>query len=384
MGSVPGWATICLLLTDIDVPAQTTGTNGVPPKFIGAMSCASTSCHGGGGERRNQWLVWSLKDFHSQRPVATLATARAKQMAISLHIGDPTTDTRCTACHAPLVAVPAAQRGEAFASEEGVSCECCHGPAQNWLRAHTRPDWTQADRVAAGMRDLQNLYVRANTCVACHQTVSGPLLQAGHPELMFELDGQCAAEPRHWHEPASWNRAQAWYVGQAVALREMSWQLAREPGSDNRLPGRWRALVWLMQKLDGVDPALSGLEKITPEASPENLLATQQAADALARTAATSVTWNDELAQKALARLAGTAGDFAAGTDAGELPARRAERLVLALDRLLLAQKPAPSGSRTANNLDELFKEAQSAPDFRPADFAATLIRFDTSLKSHP
>jgi hypothetical protein len=280
--------------------------------------------------------------------------------------------------------VPAVQRGAAFAPEEGVSCECCHGPAQNWLRSHTRPDWTEADRVEAGMRDLQNLYVRANTCVACHQTVSGPLLQAGHPELMFELDGQCAAEPRHWREPASWNRAQAWYVGQAVALREMSWQLAREPGSDNRLPARWRALVWLMQKLDGLTPALSGLGKITPDANPANLLATQQGADALARTAATGVTWDDELARQALARLAGTAGDFASGTDAGELPARRAERLVLALDRLLLAQKPGPPAAATQQDLNELFKLAQSVPDFRPADFAATLTRFDASLESHP
>jgi len=377
------WAGICLLLTDVYVPAQTAGTNAAPPKFTGAMSCASTSCHGGGGERRNQWLIWSYQDFHSQRPVATLATARAKQIANSLQISDPTTDSRCTACHAPLLAVPAAQRGAAFSAEEGVSCESCHGPAENWLRSHTRPDWTEADRVEAGMRDLENLYVRANTCVACHQTVSVPLLQAGHPELRFELDGQCAAEPRHWQEPAAWNRAQAWYVGQAVALREMSWQLAREPRSDNRLLARWRALVWLMQKLEGLSPALSGLEKITPEASPENLLATQQAADALARTAATNAAWNDELAQKTLTRLAGTAGDFAAGPDAGELPARRAERLVLALDRLLLAQKPAPPAAATEQDLNQLFKLAQSVPDFHPADFAAALTRFDASLKSH-
>jgi len=83
---------------------------------------------------------------------------------------------------------------------EGVSCENCHGPAENWLRAHTRSDWTHADRTFAGMRDLKNLYVRANNCVACHQTVELPLLKAGHPELIFELDGQSVSEPKHWRK----------------------------------------------------------------------------------------------------------------------------------------------------------------------------------------
>jgi len=92
------------------------------------------------------------------------------------------------------------------------------------------------------MRDLKNLYVRANTCVACHQTVATPLLKAGHPELIFELDGQCVSQPRHWREKTNWNGAQAWLIGQAVALREMSWQLSREAEPDQKLMVRWSAL----------------------------------------------------------------------------------------------------------------------------------------------
>ena len=181
---------------------------------------------------QNQFLVWSLKDFHSQRPVATLATARSKQIADALDIKDATANARCTSCHTPLQGVPENLRGENFKVSEGVSCESCHGSAENWLRAHTRKDYTRADRTAAGMRDLQNLYVRANTCVACHQNVDADILKAGHPELIFELDGQSVAEPKHWRETTNWNGAQAWLVGQAVALREMSWQLSANTQSD--------------------------------------------------------------------------------------------------------------------------------------------------------
>jgi hypothetical protein len=377
-------AVMGLLLLLIPARAQTSEPVAVP-HYLGAPSCASSACHGGGGSNQNQYLVWSQRDFHSQRPVATLATARSRQIAAALAIPDPAADTRCTTCHAPLDAVPAARRGPGFSVAEGVSCETCHGPAENWLRAHTRTDWTHADRVAAGLRDLQNLYVRANTCVACHQTVSLALLSAGHPEGMFELDGQSAAEPRHWTESAASSHAQIWFVGQAAALRELSWQLSREPRDDDRLIARWRALLWLLQKLDGLNPALTGLKNISPEARPENYLAAQRAADSLARAAATSSLWNDALARQALIRLTGTAGEFVADTNAGELPARRAERLVLALDRLLLAQNAATPASSGANHeLDELFKLAQSVPDFRPADFATALTRFAATLKNQP
>ena len=218
-----------------------------PAKFLGANSCASSSCHGGGGANQNQFLVWSLKDFHSQRPVATLATARSKQIADALNIKDATADARCTVCHAPLREVPENLRGENFKVSEGVSCESCHGPAENWIRSHTRTDYTRADRTAAGMRDLQNLYVRANVCVACHQNVDADILKAGHPELIFELDGQNVAEPKHWRAEKNGNGAQAWLVGQAVALREMSWQLANEKSPTESEINRWAGVFWTLK-----------------------------------------------------------------------------------------------------------------------------------------
>jgi len=258
----------------------------ISPKFLGANSCASSGCHGGGGQNQNQFLAWSLRDVHSQRPFATLTTARSKQIADALQIKDPAADNRCTSCHAPLHEVPSVLRGPDFQVTEAVSCESCHGPAEHWLRSHTRPDYTHANRVASGMRDLKNLYVRANSCVACHQTVAQPLLKAGHPALIFELDGQCVSQPKHWREKTNWHGAQAWLVGQAAALREMAWDLTRDATGNENVSARADALLWLLGKLEASNVSVPRLNTIRGDHS-----AVQTAADKLARSAA-EITWS--------------------------------------------------------------------------------------------
>jgi hypothetical protein len=335
-------------------------------KFLGANSCASASCHGGGGASQNQFLVWSLKDFHSQRPTATLVTARSKQIAEALGIKDATVDARCTVCHAPLNAVPETLRGENFKVSEGVSCESCHGAAENWLRPHTRKDYTRADRTAAGMRDLQNLYVRANTCVACHQNVDADILKAGHPELIFELDGQSVAEPKHWSAGKNGNGAQAWLVGQAVALREMSWLASRENKIDPRADGLF-PIIFRAHQVDDRLPAL-----------PANLT-TEQWSDKVA-SAAASLTWSDDLTKKYLLLLANDAAAFRDNSISQNLQARRAERLVLALDRLVAALPELKNNAPVQAALNQLFQLAQSIPDFDPKQFAAALEKFSAAL----
>jgi hypothetical protein len=357
--------TVTLLYSSRDLMGAETS-----PKFLGAASCASSGCHGGGGQNQNQFLVWSLRDFHSQRPFATLTTARSKQIADALQIKDPAADSRCTSCHAPLHEVPSALRGPGFQVSEAVSCESCHGPAEQWLRSHTRRDYNHANRVASGMRDLKNLYVRANTCVACHQTVAQPLLTAGHPALLFELDGQCVSQPKHWREKTNWHGAQAWLVGQAAALREMAWELTRDATGNENVSARANALLWLLGKLHESNANVPRLNTVSGDYS-----AVQTAADKLARAAA-EITWSAEMTSSILSALAKTGPDFR-----DDLPkqqhALRAERLVLALDRLL-ASAPHPKAD---THLNELFKLTQSLPDFDPARFSAALDQFKLALE---
>ena len=351
-------------------------------KFLGANSCASSSCHGGGEAKQDQFLVWSLKDFHSQRPPATLATARSKQIADALAIKDPTTDARCTVCHAPLNSVPEDLRGDNFKVSEGVSCESCHGPAENWIRSHTRTDYTRADRTAAGVRDLQNLYIRANTCVACHQSVDADLLKAGHPELMFELDGQSVTEPKHWSAEKNGNGGQAWLVGQAVALREMSWQLSQIHGvaemsqrrSETNLVERICALSWVLHEVTG--------NKEVVQLFAEDIASIQDWADKLAREKAEAV-WSDQTTYECLTRLANLSPSFLDSQIRGSIQGRRAERLVLALDRLVAALPELKNNQPVQTALNQLFNLTQSIPDFDPKQFAGTLDKFSAAIAAH-
>ena len=50
--------------------------------------------------------------------------------------------------------------------------------------------------------------------------------------------------PKHWREknPGS----QIWFVGQAVAAREMSWQLSNQATPDRELAERWAGLLWVL------------------------------------------------------------------------------------------------------------------------------------------
>ena len=227
-------------------------------RYIGAVTCQSSMCHGGASPSRCQFALWSQQDFHS-RAYATLVTARSVRIAGGAGIKSATESPRCTVCHAPLAGADLAPTAKV---SEGVSCENCHNPAESWLRGHTRPDWTYADRVHAGMSDLHSAAVRAETCVACHQVIDADLLKAGHPELTFELDGQSASEPRHWQEKEAWFGPKAWLVGQATALKEISLKIS-QGGGDAQLQAQERSLVWLLHQVpfvQGGSGAVTGKE----------------------------------------------------------------------------------------------------------------------------
>lgn len=345
-----------------------------PGRFLPDSNCTTSLCHGGAGELREQHSIWSRKDMHA-RSYATLTTARSEQIMRALGGVDARADTRCTTCHAPNHGVPAKRFVHSPPNHKiGVSCQNCHGPAENWLRSHTRRDYSHGLRVQAGMRELRSLYHRANACVACHQNVDQTILKAGHPELVFELDGQTLAEPRHWIERRApdYHAAEAWLVGQAVALREMTGKAAQLQAPDPAFLDRWGALIWLLQPVSEIDKELPSLADLRPDPR----AASQQIAriDGFAR--AIEGGWRDH-SETTMKRLVGRSADFAA---AGRSPnpktihlhARRAERLVLAIDRLVSTLDKETAGRLDAD-IQELFELAQSARYFSPNDFARQL-----------
>jgi polysaccharide export outer membrane protein len=180
------------------LPATAAAVDLARPAFAGSQSCMSSSCHGG-GVGKDQGIIWAKKDPHS-RADAVLSTARSARMAEALKIPDPKVSVRCTVCHSPMETLPAERFSllKNFEPEKGVSCESCHGASEPWVRFHTRPDVSHAQRVAAGLRELTDLYARANACVACHLNLDPEIANVGrHPELSTKVpvrpDGKITA-----------------------------------------------------------------------------------------------------------------------------------------------------------------------------------------------
>jgi len=350
-------------------PRQIHETGGA---FVGSIGCKSSSCHGGAGAKRSQYITWSQKDFHT-KAFAVLLNARSERIAEGLGLPAAQASARCTVCHSPFQSVAASRLQRTAHPDEGVSCETCHGAASGWLRGHTRLDWTYNTRVAAGMRDLRNLYVRANACVACHQNLAPDLLQAGHPDLFFELDGQSVAQPKHWHDEEPWSGLREWLTGQAMALREMSSALASEPQNDAFSVARWDGLAWLCATATSAASIPSSVSPPSSTPGRSDFTSMQTQADALARRASTS-NWSESSARSLLVALASADTEFTAKGAANQLFGQRAKRLVLALDRLVNAlNNNHGTPLKIDPELNQLFQDVKSLYAFDPGIFASHL-----------
>ena len=193
--------------------AASNPTRPVPPPrtLLGAGSCTSSGCHASAIEGHAAWqssyTVWATRDPHV-RAERVLHDPLAAQIVTLLATRDPSRPavpahehTACIGCHAT---------GRGPLAQDGVSCESCHGPAGDWLVAHTLPNWRAAGNTL-GMVDLADPFVCAQQCAGCHvggpptadglpREVSHDLIAAGHPRLAFELRSFKQAEPPHWRD----------------------------------------------------------------------------------------------------------------------------------------------------------------------------------------
>ncbi len=342
--------------------------------FTGAQSCASSSCHGG-GKGHNESLIFERKDRHAVA-AGILAKGTSLRIAEALGItGDPGKAAQCTVCHSPMEAVAPERLVKGLPkADRGVSCEACHGPAEAWLRFHTRTDVTYHQIVGLGLRDMNDIHGRANVCVACHLNLDEPIRRAGHPELYFELDGQSVAQPPHYKDERPSIGPRSWLTGQAVALREMSWKLGTQ--RDEHLVVRWNALVWLLRKTD------SGKKELT---GGEDFAAMKSAADRLAREASRTKWTRSQLMSQLKAYVAAHSefGDAKLGKAEHR---RRAEVLAPAINRLWAAWKKEGGTEAPAfeKSIDAVFRQAREQEDFEPSKFAAALQELEAVLKQLP
>jgi hypothetical protein len=89
--------------------------------------------------------------------------------------------------------------------------------------------------------------------------------------------------------------------------------------------------------------------------------------------------WNIDSTKARMTKLVDAAEAFTRTDVSREVHAHRAERIVLGLERLLVALN-VDQKSAASVKLDVLFKDIQSRPDFEPEKFAEHLREFKAAL----
>ncbi len=129
-------------------------------KFTGASKCKV--CHSA-EKKGNQFGVWSASKH--AKAFETLGTPQAKEVAKKAGVADPQTDKGCLSCHVAGFDAPEAMKGPKWAKEEGVTCESCHGPGEDYSPMKVMRD--KAAAVAAGL-----VIPDEKTCKTCHNEKS--------------------------------------------------------------------------------------------------------------------------------------------------------------------------------------------------------------------
>ncbi|HUL92108.1 MAG TPA: multiheme c-type cytochrome [Burkholderiales bacterium] len=209
-----------------------------PGKHLGVVNCASSLCHGSvtpwkdSNVLQTEYVTWSRVDKHANRAYAVLFEERSQRIARNLGLAEPAHQAKiCLDCHADNP--PAARRGERFKLADGVGCEACHGPSEDWIRSHVAPGTSHADNLKRGLYPTSEPVAQARLCLSCHfgnrdKIVTHRMMGAGHPRMSFELDTFTQTEPPHFLIDADWQKrkrtwdgVRVWAIGQAIVAQEL-------------------------------------------------------------------------------------------------------------------------------------------------------------------
>jgi hypothetical protein len=161
-----------------------------PHRVLGADTCQR--CHA------QETLIWK-RTPHFQTFTQLHRQPEAHRIAERLGIDSFKNDANCVSCHYTLQ-----HQGASVEAISGISCESCHGAAQDWIDIHhdygpgkTRETETPQHRyerlvasLRAGMRNPVNAYLMAQSCYRCHTVPDEQLVNVGQHvpgSLDFEL-----------------------------------------------------------------------------------------------------------------------------------------------------------------------------------------------------
>ena len=154
-------------------------------RYLGAEACES--CHSA-DTAGDQFAAW--QDMKHAQAFELLKTERSKEVAREQGItGDPWKADACLRCHVTGHGEDEKQFKKGFSIEEGVSCEACHGPAENHKKVRFR--------AAAEAEDEEEGFGDEEEVAEYVQVPEGELVQ--HPDKALCLTCHNPESPTYTH-----------------------------------------------------------------------------------------------------------------------------------------------------------------------------------------
>ena len=117
-----------LLSTFPFLPMEVLAREPVRHNYVGVDLCKL--CHKK-KELGDQYDVWT--NTHHSKAFYTLGTPEAKEVAIKAGVKDPQQSNKCLRCHSTAYAFTEGKVAEDLLVEDGVQCESCHGPGEEYM-----------------------------------------------------------------------------------------------------------------------------------------------------------------------------------------------------------------------------------------------------------
>ena len=127
-------------------------------KYVGVAKCKT--CHNM-KKIGKQYTIW--KNGPHAKAMETLKSKKSLDYAKAHGIKDPSTDPKCTKCHATMASVKKEEidpKGK-LTMKEGVECESCHGPGSVYRKRSIMINHEKA--LANGL-----ILPTKEVCVRCH------------------------------------------------------------------------------------------------------------------------------------------------------------------------------------------------------------------------
>jgi hypothetical protein len=209
-----------------------------PAKVVGAQKCGE--CH------KFEVEAWKLTphfktfaDMHKSQDGLEISTKMGIKRIKS--------ESLCLTCH--YTVQKKASETEVIS---GVSCESCHGPAQDWLNLHNDKklsrDQKRAKSQAAGMLRPDDVYSVASNCYQCHLVPNEKLVNVG---------GHSAGTPGF--DLVAWSQGM---VRHNFLLDDGTEGKVNKADSQNRL-----RMLFVMGKILDVEFSLRGVASATQKAT---------------------------------------------------------------------------------------------------------------------